>query len=507
MTRFTRLLASVAASAFVIATPLAAETIDVAIIGEADTFDPMISTKDVVSIVTQHFVETLYTFDDSWSVVPLLAADMPAISEDGLTYVIALREGVSFHDGSGMDSADVAASLSRWLEVASRGKSVAEKVSSIEATGPYEITLTLNEAYAPLISLLAFSNSAAVVYPEEILPETSNGELEQVIGTGPYMLKAHEVDQYTQLVRFDGYTQPTGASARQQRPDEIRFIPVPDTNTRVEGLLSGQFAYADSLSTEAFDRIEASDIAQPVLLEPFGWPMFAINHKKGLMTDLKIRQAVQAALPFDDMLFAAFGNDKFFQTDGALYPEGWAWHTEAGTEAYNQNDQQKAAALLKEAGYDGTALRILTSRQYEFHYQMAEVARMALEMAGFTVEMDVVDWATLAQNRDNPDLWDIYITHSPFLPEPALISSLFASAREGWDNPEKNAILERFTSESDPEARRAIFAQLQQITLEDVGLIKVGNFNALQGKATGLEGVHPSPWPAFWNAHLARPAQ
>lgn len=495
-----RPLMTAATIALVAASPAIAEgTIDVAIIGEPDTFDPMISTKDVVSIVTQHFVETLYTFDESWSVVPLLAAAMPQISDDGLTYVIPLREGVTFHDGSSMDSADVLASMTRWVEVASRGKAIADKVESIEATGDYEITISLNAPYAPLMSLLAFSNSAAVVYPEEIIGD----EIAEVVGTGPYKLEAHEPDQYTQLVRFDGYTQPTGAAERTQTPDEIRFVPVPDPNTRVEGLLSGQFDYADGLQTEAYDRIEASDAAEPVLLEPFGWPVFAVNHKKGKMTELKFRQAVQAALPFDDMLFAAFGDEKFFQTDGAMYPEGWAWNTEAGTELYNQNDQAKASALLDEIGYDGDPLRILTSRQYEFHYQMAEVARMALEAAGFTVEMDVVDWATLAQNRDNPDLWDIYITHSPFLPEPALTSSYFSTAREGWDNPEKNEILDRFTSVADPEARKEVFAELQEIVLKDVGLIKVGNFNALQGKAAGLEGVVPSPWPAFWNAASA----
>ncbi|MDP0926977.1 ABC transporter substrate-binding protein [Paracoccus onubensis] len=484
--------------AFCAAGPLAAQgKIDVAIIGDPDTFDPMVSTKDVVSIVTQHFMETLYTFDDNWQVVPLLASDMPTISEDGTTYTIPLREGVSFHDGSTMDSGDVVASLNRWKEVASRGMAIADQINGIEATGPAEITITLSEPYAPLTTLLAFSNSAAVIYPEEILAD----EIDEPIGTGPYKIKARQPDQYTQLVPFDDYSQPGAAAGeRAQIPDEIRFIPVPDTNTRIEGLLSGQFDYADSLSTEAFERIEASDVAEPVLLEPFGWSLFAVNHKKGLMTDLNIRRAVQAALPYDDMLFAAFGDEKFFQTDGALYPEGWSWHNEAGTELYNQNDPEKAAEYLEEAGYDGQPLRILTSRQYEFHYQMAEVARMALEMAGFTVQVDVVDWATLAQNRDNPDLWDIYITHSPFLPEPTLTSSLFATAREGWANPEKEEILDRFTRETDPEARKEIYAELQQKVYEDVGLIKIGNFNVVQGKSRALSGVTPSPWPVFWNA-------
>ena len=82
------------------------------------------------------------------------------------------------------------------------------------------------------------------------------------------------------------------AGKRGQVPDEIRFVPVPDPNTRVEGLLSGQFDFADGLPAESYDRIAESEVAKPVLLAPFGWPVWAINHKAGLLTNLKIRQAM-----------------------------------------------------------------------------------------------------------------------------------------------------------------------------------------------------------------------
>ncbi len=495
---FGALLASAAALA-----PVHAETINVAIIGEADTFDPMMSTKDVVSIVTQHFVETLYTFDSGWNIAPLLATDLPTISEDGKTYTIGLREGVTFHDGSSMEANDVVASLNRWLEVATRGKGVADKVSSVEATGEYEVTITMNEPYSPLLSLLAFSNSAAAVYPEEIIGES----IDNVIGTGPYMIAEHVPDQYLQLVRFDGYSsraEPSNgaAGARNQVPEEIRFVPVPDPNTRVESLLAGEVAFADGLPAESLARLEGSEAADPILLKPFGWPIFAINHKDGLLTDKAIRQALQAALPIDDMLFAAFGDENFFIVDGPMYPEGWAWRTDAGTEMFNQNDQAKAGELLQSAGYDGTPLRILTSRQYEFHFKMAEVAKAALEAAGFAVQMDVVDWATLGQRRNDPALWDIYITHSPFLPEPALTSLYAKTSRLGWANPEKDAILTAFTTETDPAMRQDLFAQLQEQVFEDVGFIKIGGFNALTGASKGLEGITSTPWPFFWNARM-----
>lgn len=485
------------------AAPVQAATLDVAIIGEPDTLDPMMSTKDVVSIVTQHMVETLFTFDESWNVAPLLAESLPTISDDGLVYDIALRQGIVFHDGSSMDSADVVASLQRWLEMASRGKAVADKVESVEATGPHAVRISLNEAYSPLLSLLAFSNSAAAVYPEELLA----GDFDKPVGTGPYQLLQHVPDQYLQLGRFDDYqsreeSSSGSAGAREQAPDEIRFIPVPDPNTRVEGLLSGQFDFADGLPAESFERIEASDTADPLLLKPFGWPIFAINHKAGLLTDLETRRALQAALPIDDMLFAAFGDDNFFVVDGPMYPEGWAWRNDTGVENYNQNDVAKAAELLKSAGYDGTPLRILTSRQYEFHFKMAEVAKLSLEMAGFTVQMDVVDWATLGERRNDPALWDIYITHSPFLPEPALTSLYDASSRLGWSNETKDAILTEFTTETDQARRQELFADLQGQVFEDVGFIKIGGFSALMGHREGLEGVTKTPWPFFWNASV-----
>lgn len=487
----------------VFAAPASAQTLNVAIVGEPETLDPMMSTKDVVSIVTQHFVETLYTFDESWAVAPLLAADLPTISDDGLTYSIDLREGITFHDGSSMDSADVVASLNRWLEVATRGRGVAEQVAGVTATSDYSIEIQMNEAYSPLLSLLAFSNSAAVVYPEEALAET----MTDIVGTGPYQIIEHVPDQYLQLGRFDGYVsrdEPSSgaAGARAQTADEIRFVPVPDANTRVEGLLSGQFDFADGLPAESLARIEASDVADPLLLRPFGWPIFAINHKDGLLTDLPVRQALQAALPIDDMLFAAFGDDNFFVVDGPLYPEGWSWRTDAGADLYNQNNQERAGGLLEEAGYDGTPLRILTSRQYEFHFKMAEVAAAALEQAGFAVQMDVVDWATLGQRRNDPALWDIYITHSPFLPEPALTSMYASTSRLGWEDEEKDAILAQFTTETDPALRQALFADLQRRVYEDVGFIKIGGFNALMGHRAGLTGVTATPWPFFWNANV-----
>lgn len=480
--------------------------IDVATIGEPPTLDPMASTADLVGIITQHIYETLYTFGSDWTVTPLLAADMPAISADGLTYTIPLRSGAKFHDGSDMTSADVVASLERWMRIASRGKQTAEVIASVAATDDATVTITLKTPYAPLLSLLSLNNAAAIILPEE---NAGQDPLETYVGTGPYQLKERVPDQYIQLVRYDGYVardgEPNGyGGARKQYLDEIRFVPVPDANTRIEGAVAGQFAYVDQLPVEAYDRV-AGGATEPVVLAPFGWPVFVMNTKEGLNSDIRVRKAIQAALAPEDMLLAAFGSENFYGVDGAWYPESYAWHTEVATEAYKPSgDTERAKALLAEAGYDGRPLRILTSRQYEYHYKMAQVAQAYLEAAGFKVQMDVVEWATLTQNRADPALWDIYITHSPFLPEPSLMGIMSDTSPGWWATDAKHAAVNAFNAESDPAERVALFAEVQKVIYEEVPAYKVGSFNALAAQSPNLEGVVPAPWPYFWNAYLEK---
>ncbi|MBB3134519.1 peptide/nickel transport system substrate-binding protein [Rhizobium pisi] len=480
--------------------------INVATIGEPPTLDPMSSTADLVGIVTQHIFETLYTFDKSWNVTPLLAESLPEISADGKTYTIKLRTGIKFHDNSDMTSEDVVASLGRWTKIASRGKQVAGFIDKIAAPDPATVTITLKQPYAPLTSLLAFNNSAAIIIPSEKQDEP----MKEFIGTGPYMLKERKADQYIQLVRFDGYKSREGDSngyggARHQYLDEIRFVPVPDPNTRVEAAVSGQYDYVDSIPVESYDKLKASTASQPVMLKPFGYPVFVFNTKEGAASNVEVRKAIRQALSMEDMLAAAFGGTDFYALDGAIYPKTFAWSTDAGVEgAYNVADPEGAATAAKKAGYNGEPIRILTSRQYEFHYKMAQVAAEYLKLAGFTVDMQVVDWATLTQRRTDPKLWDIYITHSPFLPEPALIGSLSTSSPGWWDTPARKAAVDAFTSEVDPKKRVALWADVQKAIYADAPFMKIGDFNAVSAKSVKLDGVDPAPWPYFWNASIKK---
>jgi peptide/nickel transport system substrate-binding protein len=500
---FATTLALAALAAPVMAAPVKGGTISVATIGEPPTLDPMVSTADLVGIISQHIYETLYTFDAKWNVTPLLAQSLPAISADGLVYTIPLRTDVTFHDGSKMTVDDVIASLNRWTTTASRGKQTAALIQSIDAPDDHTVRITLKQPYAPLTALLAMNNAAAVVMPKSKIAPT----IADYIGTGPYMVKARVPDQYLQLVRYPGYKARTGepdgyGGARMQYLDEIRFVPVPNANTRIESAVAGQYDYVDSIAVESATKLKSGS-SQAVLLKPFGWPRLVLNTKQGIMANLNMRKAVQMALNEEDMLAAAFGSTDYYAVDGAMYPKGYPWHTDKGTEVYNKADAAGAKKLISASGIPDRTIRILTSQQYEFHYKMALVAAEYLKQAGFKVDMQVVDWATLTQRRQDPALWDIFITHSPFLPEPALIDFPSRNSPGWWDTPRRNETLDAFNKATSQDERAKRWADVQQAIFDEVPFIKVGDFNAVAAKSPALQGVTPAPWPYFWNAWKA----
>ncbi|WP_051340500.1 ABC transporter substrate-binding protein [Azospirillum halopraeferens] len=481
--------------------------VTVATIGEPPTLDPVGVTSDLVSIITQHMFETLYTFDGEWKLTPLLAAAAPTVSDDGRTYTIPLRTGVTFHDGSAMTAADVVASLERWTKVSPRGKTTAPIVDSITAADDATVVITLKEPFAPLTALLAMNNGAAAIVPSEVVDGAN--PLKALVGSGPYRLLEHRPDQYIRLVRFDAYASPEGepngyGGRREAKIGEVRFVPVPNATTRVEGMLAGQYQFADSLPTEMLGRLKQGANVEPIMVKPFGFPLMIMNSRTPVTANQTVRQAVLAALSPNEMMLAAFGDPAFFALEGSIYAPGTAFHDAASAAGYNQHDPKKAGDLLKQAGYKGEPIRILTSTQYDFLYKMSLVAQAHLQQAGFNVDLQVLDWATLVQRRGDEKAWDAFFTYHTFVPEPSLITFVNPAYPGWWDTPEKRAALAAFNTEMDPSARRARWADLQTLFYTQVPTIKVGEFYNLAAAGTALKGYTPMPWPFFWNAELAK---
>jgi peptide/nickel transport system substrate-binding protein len=479
--------------------------LNLAMVAEPPTLDIQSTPADLVCIIMQHVYEPLFTFDAKAALVPMLAESMPKISADGKLYSITLRSGVKLHNGRDLNADDVVASLKRWMDVSPRGKSVAAQVADMTAKGPLAIDISMKNAYAPLLSQLAMASGMAGIMAKETIAQP----LREYVGTGPYKFKERKPDQYVLLTRFENYSARKEAASgyggkREAVVEELRFVPVPNANTRVEGALAGQFHYADLLPIEALPRLEkAKDKVVPLMTQSFGFPYLVLNTKEGIMSNMGVRKAFQTAIGEGEMLAAGFGDTRFFIAEGNHFPKGTPFYSAAGTDHYNERNAPKAKTQAEQAGYKGEPVRILTSRQYDFHYNMALIMAEQLKRAGFKAELNVVEWATLLQRRADPKLWDIYITHSGLFPEPMLSPPQLGDGAPGWwASPAKQAALAALNQEPNPAKRGPLWAKVQQVVYDEVPYVHVGKFASLSARAPSLQNYNPATYPFFWNTSL-----
>ncbi len=490
-------------------TPRMGGVLKAAMIGEPPSLDLHATTAVITQQITWHVLETLYTYDKNFNPIPMLA-EGHTVTDGGRRYTIALRKGVKFHTGKEMTSADVVPSLQRWGKMSTPGKLIWKDVEAVEAKDAYTVVIHLKEASGSLLYGLGRPNNGAAIYPKETIAAAGEGQVKDIVGTGPYRFVEHKPDRHIKLARFKDYAARADApdgygGKRTAYLDEILFIPVPDVAVRLAGVETGEYHFGQQIKQDQYDRVKTIAALDARVVKPSGWTTAVLNHKQGLMTQKKLRQAFQAALDMEPIMAAGFGNKEFYRLDGALfYPEQTAWHSQAAVSAYNQKGKDKAKKLLQEAGYKGEPVRWISTREYEWMYKNALVAKQQLEEVGFKVDLQVVDWATLVQRRNKPELFDVFSTGFTFTADPALATSIQCNWPGWWCHEEKEKLLTEMVRETDPKKRKALIERVQAIFHEDVGRIKFGDYFSLDVTRKELRGFRAGPELYFWNTWLAR---
>ena len=478
----------------------------VATVGEPNSLDPMADTSGLLSELLEPMFELLYIFTPALQFAPVLASALPEVSADGMHYVIPLRIDVRFHDGSAMTADDVVASFKRWMGMSPRGHLAAQYVTDVSAKDAKTVELTLKQPYAPLLALLAFPNGALVILPKRIADAPL--PMKEFIGTGPWKFLEHVPDRYVRVQKFDGYASPPGApdgyaGARQAFFNELRFVPVSNPTTRADGLATGEYDFADQLTTEIYTKLKtAPNVAVGTTAIPT-WPIIMFNTQKGPMTNPLLRLAAQAAIVPEDMMAATFSDKSLWRLEGSMFPKGTEWYIPE-TPGYNQHNSEKARSLLKQAGYKGETVRLLAAPQYDYMIKIGQVAYANLTDVGFNIDLKVLDWATVLQVRTKPEEYEGFITGEGGETDPSQVN-VFNPAYPGWwDSPDKRAVMAAFVTETDHAKRLALWQKLHGLFYSEAPSLKVGEFASTFGIAKSLTGFSPMPWPAFWNVKRTR---
>lgn len=334
--------------------PVRGGTVVVGSTREPDVLNPLMTSTAIADALSTLIVEGLVEVDDQGNYIPVLAAGLPEISNDGLTVVYTIKPGITFSNGDPLTCDDVQytwnAILSGKAQISRTGYT---DIDSIYCPDDLTVVLNFADVYAPYLDLFSAVLPRAAGNPAQIDAWEYN---RRPIGTGPWLLTAWQPGDSLEFSPNPGFREPGKpyldkliVKILPSRSEGLRLLEageiqalwgVGETDFTALGVLRGQgITYASARTGE--NELLLLNLADPSV----DAPAEAAANPHPILGDLRVRQAIQYAIDKQDLVDRLhFGNVKAGTT---VIPHG----VFACPQEPSEFSVEKANALLDEAGW------------------------------------------------------------------------------------------------------------------------------------------------------------
>jgi peptide/nickel transport system substrate-binding protein len=453
-------------------------TLVAAVSAQPDDLDPHTTTAYPSFQVLENVYDTLVVPNaEDLTMEPSLAESWET-SEDGLTWTFALREGVTFSDGSEFDSADVAYSYNRIIDEELSNAYRFATVESIETPDPQTVVMNLSAPTPNLLERIgAFKGMS-------IIPEGAAEDLDlstEAVGTGPFLLESSDASS-TVLTKNEDYW------GDEVTVDQVEFRYITEPAAALTALQNGEVQWTDNVPPQQIEALEGNDQVELATTPSADYWYMSMNYDKEPFGDRDVRRAIATAIDREAVAEAAkFGAARANQT---AIPEGNFFYTDY---APFETDADAARQLLEDAGVDTPiTMGLMVTDEFPETVTAAQVIASQLEPIGINVEIQNEEFATWLDRQGKGDFdafmlgWLGNLDPAAYYQEQHITDG--ANNYQGYSNPEVDQLLQEGAAEVDQDARKEIYDQAAQIIVDDVSYLYLYNPDVVQAWAPGLEG-------------------
>jgi peptide/nickel transport system substrate-binding protein len=423
------------------------------------------------------------------------------ISPDGKTYTFHLRQGVKFHNGRDLTSADVKYTYERIInpDTASIAKSFFDPIDHIDTPDPSTVTIVLKAPNTPF--LVNTSATWAGIVAKEIV-DANNGDLNKVdAGSGPYMLQEWTPDTRTVLVKNPNYYVPG-----QPATSKITFQIMPDENARIAALRTGNIQFT-VLSAAGYDTLKSDSSVKAVEGPTLSYAYLGMNVGRAPFDKPEVRQAISYAVDRNEIINSVFR--------GHARPTGpvpsamadWAIDV-SGVDTYTPN-LDKAKQLMADAGVSNVKTTMIAMSTLSYQVDAAQVIRSQLLKIGIDAEVQPQEVGVYVDNwkKKNMDLM-VGGNGSGTNPDRAVCFFFCTDGSANvwnYSNPKvDNAGAEGRTA-TDTAAAKTIYADAQKQIIADAPNLFLANQNQFLAASPKLQNFTVMPdetWQGLITATL-----
>lgn len=431
----------------------AKDSLTIGIDSDAVALDPLRINDTLTMSILSNVYEPLVRMTNDGEIVPALAEKWE-ISDDGTVYTFTIRTDATFHNGDPITAEDVKYSLEAAAESSYTGPYM-NFIKDVKVPDEKTVVVTLKYAYAPFLSLCTIYSQ---IVKEDFYKEGGEVDMSKApVGSGPYKFKSWAQGDKLEFEAYDEYY--LGAPAIKNLTYKI----IPNSNTAALALESGEIDLCLNVATADIAGLSEKD-GITVLQEPStAFYFIGMNTNVKELSDVRVRQAIAKVINKQELI------------DGALDGYGVPTNTfiAEGVLGYDPDfnplpyDVEAAKKLMKEAGYENG---------FEIHMSIpenrstqAQIVQANLKQIGIDLKIDLIETGKFWEDLENLDYemmimgWS-YVVMDPDVGYYSLYKKDDLSGNyTGYGNEETDGLLEAGRTETDPDKRAEIYAELEEI--------------------------------------------
>ncbi|RYH30938.1 MAG: ABC transporter substrate-binding protein, partial [Alcaligenaceae bacterium] len=479
--------------------------------------DPIWTTAFVTRNHGYAIYDTLFGVDAQGKVQPQMVGDYRR-SADGLEWTFTLRDGLAFHDGKPVTSADVIQSLKRWGARDTLGQKMMSALASFEAKTDKVFVMTFKQPFG--LVLEALSKPASVppfIMPKSVAETSPDQQISSTIGSGPFIFKADEYRPgerivYVRNAKYVPRKEPASGTAggKVVKVDRMEWVVLTDAQTQANALANGEVDLIEWVPAEQYTALRDNPKIAFANLVPKGSFGLHLNRLVPPFNNVKVAQAAYMAINQEALMRAQMVHKELYNTNPSIYPTGSPYWTDKSSYFTGKPQFEKAKALLKEAGYKNEPVVILYPANFAVLNKFPPVLAALLKQAGFNVDLQSMDWPTLVSRRamkakSEEGGWNAFITgwNLPDTLNPLFYAPITGNGEKGWFGWTTDEQIEQLKSEflaaTGEERRKEIAARIQERAYDAAVVAPIGEYKQLTAiRKDHIEGIVTSPVGVFW---------
>lgn len=439
------------------------------------TLDPAVGFDTAIGSSLKGLYDALFRHvGNPPQVVPWLAGSYE-VSEDAMEWTFELVKNAVFHDGSPVTAEAVKYSAKRLLRIGKGASSLFTGImgpDSVSVLGDYKLKINLLQPFGAFLDALPW---LSVVNPAVVEANAGDDDgqtwlTDHEAGSGPFTLGEWLPGELYEFKVVPNYWKGWPAEGRLE--GYVRRV-IPDAADRMSALEEGQVHLIDWASPEDQLRLKEQGF---VIVDDATMRMYDIrlNNQEGYTADSHVRKAISYAFDYEALQGIWAGRAAL--AEGPL-PPSLEWAAK-GLEIYRL-DMEKARMELAQSPWPegGFDLDFVYVTGLEEERKTGEILHEQLANLNIGVNIIPMAWAdavsTFKDAKSSPSMFPLFASTAYPDPDNFLWTGFHSSRAGEWtnpghyQNPEMDDLLERARASADPEERKTLYNQAQQLALDE----------------------------------------